>query len=413
MTSTLLRSLIARQLRNDDSEDDDQNCRSWDEDNQADPITGDLTFHQLITYISAGCMAFTVVCSSIIMAGHIFRYRNPRLQKQMVRMVFLLPVFAIFSFIGVASYRTTEYMLLFAKLYEAFALIAVFYLMVAMLTPNASSWADEYAFFAQPEHMGSKKFRTTYLAVMQLLPGRIITTIAGIIVSAIDCYGAENYKKVHLVINIINTAQTVIVIVSLLKFLKRWMPELKKVDSRIVGKLACFKLVIIFDVIEQLVFSILSKAGVLDPTATLSYNDLHFGIPTMLITVVVFILGLGSFYFFSFGQFRRRHSAGQDSVEDAKPLSHKMPVAHKKMNPFRAILNALDMRDVIAGMVRAVNLLLNKGPRNGSYPGPAPAYSLVNQAEQQHQADAAYQSYTPPSPPRNAYQGYGTPSQAL
>lgn len=398
MTSTILHNLIPRGLLSD-SDSDDQECRSWDEDNQADPISGDLTFHQLITYISAGCMALTFITTFIIMAGHVFRYRNPRIQKQLVRMIFLIPVFAVFSFIGVVSYRATEYMLLFAKLYEAFALIAVFYLMIALLTPNATTWAEEFAFFAQPEHMGFKRFRLTYLAVMQLLPGRIITTIAAILVTAIDCYGAENYKKAHLAINIINAAQTLLLISFLIRFLKRWAPELKKVDSRIVGKLACFKLVVIFEVLETLVFSILSKAGVLDPTATLSYNDLHLGISTMIITVVVTFLGLGMVFFFSHGQFRgRRH----DSVEDGKPVDHKMPVGHKKMNPIHAIFNVLDMRDIIVGMVRAVKLLLKKEPRIESYAGPAPAYSLVNQ-----------EGYAPPSPPRTAYQGYGTPSQAL
>ena len=394
MPATNLHTLVTRGIFGDD---DNDVCRSFSEDSAAEPITGHLSFHHLITYIAAGAMGVCCIATFLVILGHIFNYRQPRLQKQLIRMITIMPVFAIFCFFGVLSYHLTNYFLPIAELYEAFALIAVFFYLIALLTPNATNSSEIFAFFAAPENGGSRNFHKTWIAVMQLLPGRFITTIAIIIVNAVDCYGAENYKRAHTIIAVINAIQTAITVIAVIRFLKKWIGHLKIADDKIVAKLFFFKAIVIFELVQNLIFKILSQTSSLNGTRTLSYNDLNFGLPALILTLEAMVFGLGMVWAYSHGQFRHRGH----HVETGKDGQPMVAAPKEKMNPLRAVLNAIDLLDVFAALYKAFKLFHQRTPTSRSHAAPTPAYTPEGQSQhlpqQPHQAHTTYQAYTPPA----------------
>lgn len=321
----------------------DNVCRSYDEDTQADPIIGSLTFHHLILYISLVCMGICLASTAIIVFGHIFTYRQPRIQKNLIRIVLTAPAFAIFSAVALISYKATAYLIPFGELYEAFGLIAVFLLMVNLLTPHARTWEEELAFFSDPAVMGTQNFTKANIAIFQLLPVRFVVTIATIIVTAADCVGGTHYKRGHLIISIINGISTAIALIALFKFLRRFIRQLKVHDSKIVGKLVCFKLIVAVQFLQRIVLSILSQVNALNPTATLSYNDLNLGLGAFLTTIEATLIGLAMVWYYWHGPFRQQKhiEAGSQSP---------------KMSPLAAVWNVIDLWDVIRGIIKAIKV---------------------------------------------------------
>lgn len=64
-------------------EDEDNSCpTNFDDLSQADNIVGSVTLHQLMTYISAGCMVVTLLVGGWLVYGQVWNYREPRVQKQ-------------------------------------------------------------------------------------------------------------------------------------------------------------------------------------------------------------------------------------------------------------------------------------------------------------------------------------------
>jgi hypothetical protein len=91
MADVLLRRFLRRQILGNDRDSDEQE-EEEDEENScptnhdaysvADPIVGDVTFHELMTYISIPLTVITVILCLWLICGHIFNYREPRVQKQ-------------------------------------------------------------------------------------------------------------------------------------------------------------------------------------------------------------------------------------------------------------------------------------------------------------------------------------------
>ena len=331
--------------------DNNGTCRSYDQDTAAEPMLGSLTFHKLMTYISLGAMAVCCLSVGLITIGHIFTYRVPRIQKNLIRIILTAPVFAICSALGLISYRATAYITPWAELYEAFGLIAVLLLMTNLLTPLARTWQDQLTFFADPANGGPAAFAKTNKMVFQLLPVRIILTIATVVVAAVDCVGGKTYHRANLVISIINGISTVLALISLFMFLRRHIRQLIVHDPKIVGKLACFKLIVAVQFIQRIVLSILTQANVLNPTATMSYDDLNLGLGAFLTTIEATLIGLAMVWYYWHGQFRH-----EQQVESNK---HSMLVAHgvqneQKISPLKAIWSIINLTDVFQGIFRAI-----------------------------------------------------------
>lgn len=384
-SSPLLQQLFARGLLSGDDETSDDSCRSFIEDTAAVPITGTLTFHHLITYISLLAAILCLLTISFITIGHLLVYRQPRVQKQLVRIVITAPAFAVCCAIGVVYYQSTAYVTPWAELYEAFALIAVMRLMIVLLLPAARSPAEEFAFFAEPVNGGAAMFTKQQFMVYQLLPVKLVLTIAAIIVSAVFCVGSEGNHRGHLVISIISGISTVMALMSLFRFLMRHIKALKQRDSKIVGRLLCFKLIVFVQMLQRVVLSILSSANVLNPTATLSYDDLNVGLNPFLTTVEVMLISLIMVWYYFPGEFRSRAQnveAGKDNFEQTK------------MSFFAALWDVINLSDVIKGIIRAVKsrkTTPSQRSRRGRVAGPAmPQY--LQQPQQTYQAPPAYGS---------------------
>ena len=72
--------------------------------------------------ISLACMAVTVGLSLSLIVLHLRRYRAPKEQRQIIRILFSVVVYSVVAFFELFDYRIAQYIDPIGDLYEAFGL---------------------------------------------------------------------------------------------------------------------------------------------------------------------------------------------------------------------------------------------------------------------------------------------------
>jgi hypothetical protein len=102
-------TLVARQLRDDN--EDKRVCPVEDTSGPAIvPIVGNLTFHDVASIVSGACAIASIVIAAVLIARHAMNYSNPVQQRQILRVILLIPWVAIFCFLIVWQEGAGEYM---------------------------------------------------------------------------------------------------------------------------------------------------------------------------------------------------------------------------------------------------------------------------------------------------------------
>jgi hypothetical protein len=98
-----------------------------------------ITCHTLITVISAVTTGLCCLISLIITIGHLKSWVNSQQQRQIVRIIWFPPVFAIFNLFSIIFYKAQGHLNPIPQLYEAFAIPALFLLSVAYVAPGEAT----------------------------------------------------------------------------------------------------------------------------------------------------------------------------------------------------------------------------------------------------------------------------------
>jgi hypothetical protein len=110
-----------------------------------------------------------------------------------------------------------------------------------------------------------------------------------------------------------------------------------------LAKLVCFKGIVILLFFQDIIFGFLNSK-LFKPTATLTFDDLYFGMPLLLTAIEATIF---SFTFHWAFRSRLYH-------EDYRP-------GEPRMSTFRAIFDALNLSDIVRATIRAFGLLFVSG----------------------------------------------------
>jgi len=112
---------------------------------------------------------------------------------------------------------------------------------------------------------------------------------------------------------------------------------------RPLAKLVCFKGIVILLFFQDIIFGFLNSK-LFKPTATLTYDDLYFGMPLLLTAIEATIFSLTFHWAF---RSRLYH-------EDYRPGDQRMPT-------WRAIFDAMNLSDIVRATIAAFGLLFMPG----------------------------------------------------
>lgn len=106
------------------------------------PIIGKYTFHEVATVVAGVCALFSALICGFIIAGHATNYSFPVQQRQVIRIVLLIPWVALFSFLVVLEEKAGVYLVESLDFGCAIALSAFLLLMCDFVLSHPDGFED-------------------------------------------------------------------------------------------------------------------------------------------------------------------------------------------------------------------------------------------------------------------------------
>ena len=208
-------------------------------------------------------------------------------------------------------------------------------------------------------------------------------------------------------LTIIRSISVVMAFIRLLHFYKRLRSELT--PHHVVSKLVAIKGIVFLSFLQTIIFTILNSTGAAKPTAKLSYYDIYYGIPSILICVEMVLFSLFNFHAYTS---RPYHISSSTYLEGSGSGS-----AGKGgyLGTIKALIMAANPTEIISGLVHAVRNVISivggdgsRGPYADDGVGLQPLGSGELQRPGQFGGHTQIQAYPP-----QGMAGTGYPQQGL
>lgn len=227
--------------------------------------------HRIGWAVAGGCAALTLIISSISVYQHCRNYNKPREQRQILRVLYMPPVYAIISFLSYRYFRSYTYYSLVESAYEAITLSAFLLLLIEYVATTATGHDALKAMerkdkrrlpipFCCWRYRPTKAYfmYTVKWSVLQYVIIRPACSIAGIICEALNvlCESAGwniNYANVYL--EVIDFISISVALYGLILFYGLTKDEL--VGRRPLSKFLAIKLIVMFTFYQSFLFSAL------------------------------------------------------------------------------------------------------------------------------------------------------------
>lgn len=141
-----------------------------------DVLSIGITTHTLLIILAAVFLVLTLLNSVFHVLRHLTRYTIPYQQRQIIRIIIIPTVFAIFALPSVIFYQASIYLRPLAEIYESIGITALFLLYVDYVYPDSHSWWEILDLIGAQEKRGdviagsnSAWFKRTCIFVFQFV----------------------------------------------------------------------------------------------------------------------------------------------------------------------------------------------------------------------------------------------------
>ncbi|KAI5459759.1 organic solute transporter Ostalpha-domain-containing protein [Mariannaea sp. PMI_226] len=316
---------------------------------------------------------------------HAINYTKPREQRQILRILFMVPVYSIASFAQIVWYQHAVYIEVISTCYEAFALAAFFALVCHYVAPDVhlqkvffremkpiKPWIFPLNLFAKccggqrgpwrTPRSGLTWFNICWISVYQYIFWRIISTVIAVTTEVFEKYCESSNSPVfaHIWVSALNMAAVTIAMVCIVQVYAQLREPL--VDQKLFTKILAIKLVIFLVLWQTVLLSVgTSTMHVIKPTATISFPDLKVGIPNLLVCVEMAFFALFHFWAFSYRSYRPNAPRTFYPVPDANAASGRFENKHQPPSGgflgILAFIDALNPWDLVKAFARGVRWL--------------------------------------------------------
>ncbi|EGN97669.1 hypothetical protein SERLA73DRAFT_184469 [Serpula lacrymans var. lacrymans S7.3] len=254
--------------------------------------------HRIGWAIAGGCTVLTVIISSISVLQHCRNYHVPNEQRQVLRVLYMPPVYAIISFFSYRFFRSYTYYSLIEAAYEAVTLSAFLLLLIEYVAATATGHNAIQAIerkdkrplpipFCCWRYRPTKAYfmYTVKWSVLQYVIIRPACSIAGIICQAYNVLcesGSFNVHFANVYLEAIDFVSISIALYGLLLFYGLTKDEL--VGRRPLSKFLAIKLIVMFTFYQSFVFSAL-EGRVIQSTTYWTATNIADGLNALAICV--------------------------------------------------------------------------------------------------------------------------------
>ncbi len=226
-----------------------------------------ITFHHLGLILCAAFGLTAVTIASYLILQHANHYLKPWEQKHIIRVLFMIPIYAVVSFVSYYDYTHAIYWEILRDCYEAFAIASFFTLLCHYIAPNLHEQKDFFrttkpknwiwpvtwlqkctggqdkGWLRKPQS-GLTWFNVVWVGVFQYCLIRVFFTIVSGISQYFGryCAASLNPAFVHIWAMVFEGAAVLVAMYMLIQFYYQLKDDLS--EHRPFLKLACIKLVI-------------------------------------------------------------------------------------------------------------------------------------------------------------------------
>ncbi|RAH43430.1 OSTA/TMEM184 family protein [Aspergillus brunneoviolaceus CBS 621.78] len=268
---------------------------------------GDLTFHDLCLIISGVFAIIASIVSIVPIMGHALHYTKPIEQRQVIRILGMVPVYSLVSWLSIYYYKESVYFEIIATSYEAVAICAFFTLLCHYIAPDLHSqkayfrnitpkqwiwplpWLQrccggEQGFWRTPRS-GLTWFNAVWVDIFQYCLLRVLLSILSIITEYFHIYCEETLSPAFAYVWILALDCTAVGIAMFC--LVQFYLQIKEVIDQHSPflKLLCIKLVIFLSFWQSSLVSLLSSSGVIQASPKVQSPDITVGLPNLLISI--------------------------------------------------------------------------------------------------------------------------------
>ncbi|KAG6916929.1 hypothetical protein DXG01_004690 [Tephrocybe rancida] len=287
--------------------------------------------HRIGWAIAGGCAALTLIISVISVGRHCRSYTKPREQRQILRILYMPPVYAIISFFSYRFFRNFTYYSFIEVAYEAVTISAFLLLIIEYVAATASDRRAENAVarkdkrplpipFCCWRYRPTKAYfmYTVKWSVLQYVIFRPLISIVGIVCQKYDvlCESAGfsiYYANVYL--EAVDFVSITFALYGLLVFYGLMSEELK--GRRPLAKFLCIKLIVMFTFYQSFVFSAL-EGRVIKETTYWTATNIADGLNALAICIEMVIFAGLMMWAYTPAEYRRK--AGTPPTSIWRPL---------------------------------------------------------------------------------------------
>ncbi|KAF1972725.1 hypothetical protein BU23DRAFT_467256 [Bimuria novae-zelandiae CBS 107.79] len=319
---------------------------------QMKPVLGSLTFHEFATILSGACGLASLLVISFAVFQHATNFSNPIQQRQVIRILMLVPWVALFSFLIVWQEGVGEYLVESLDFGCSIAISAFLLLLCDFVLANPGGFDELFGPGAskvarEGETADSPKWlKKTWYMVLQYFPVAIIMWIAMAISLAVGTYcGASNKPKfAHIWLSTIQVLSTTFAVLACLRFFKLRKAQLA--SHKVLLKFAAFKGIIGLNALQVFITGILVGNNVIKPDEHMTYHDIKVALPSLLLACEMPFFSVLLFCAFPVGVYK-------DGKEGVSPV----------VGPLMALAQAFNIMDLMSCFVRGPIRLVREQQR--------------------------------------------------
>ncbi|KAF9928007.1 hypothetical protein BGZ67_007210 [Mortierella alpina] len=292
-------------------------CPSYDD--QHDPadslalLDGGLAGKRhIIGWVLSGFLALVATLVSFhLLYRHAKNYNKPSEQRHIMRIVLMIPIYAVISFLSYRFYKGAMYFETIRDCYEAFVMYSFFVLLLTYLGDDNETQRSKITgpdrrkllyplncFYYSPHHENFL-YVIKYCLLLFVIT-KPLTTISAVVLEYFGLYCQTTYS-IHfgmLYITIINFIVASVALYALVLFYQTIAPEIQEHDPFM--KFMCVKAILVLLYYQVLTLSLLGTLGYLPHEDHWTVLEVEEGISAILITFEMVVFAFLHVYAYSY-----------------------------------------------------------------------------------------------------------------
>ena len=289
-------------------------------------------------YSSAGFVILAVLVSAREIYLHMTNWYMPDVQKYIVRILFMVPLYAVQSWFSLRFNNARLYIDNIRDFYEAFVVSAFVYLLIELLggeeelaqtlrskDAHYGQHSACFSWFFRSWRMGEEFMLECKWGVLQYVVMKTLTTTAIMILEPMGLYGegSFDFDKAYIYLTILLNASVTWALYCLVLFFHAVNHELKEPkDWHPLGKFLCIKGVIFFTFWQGMVISILVALGIITEVGTWDADHVASALQNYLICFEMLGFAIAHRFTFSYKDCRRPNHISSSDIDDASQDDH-------------------------------------------------------------------------------------------